>query len=179
MNLSSLRKGGANTKNYILNEKIRSKEVRLIDHEGKQIGVVPIEEARKLAEEKGLDLLVVSADAAPPVCRIVDFGQYRYEQQKKDKQSKKGNRTGTVKELKMSPKISAHDYQVRLTSAKKFLQKGLKVKLTVFFRGREITHPELGKEVINKFLEDIKEIGVPESGIATQGKIFGVLINPK
>ena len=126
-----------------------------------------------------MDLLVVSDNTTPPVCRIVDFGQYRYEQQKKEKHNKKGGKTGSIKELKMSPKISEHDYQVRVTSAKKFLSKGHKVKLTVFFRGREITHPELGKEIINRFIGDIKEIGAPESSIQTTGKLFGVLFNPK
>jgi len=141
---------------------------------------VSIERARELATERNLDLLLVSSTTNPPVCRIIDFGQFRYQQQKKEKQSKKsGRNTSTIKELKMSPKISEHDYMVRLTNAKKFLNKGFKVKLTVFFRGREITHPELGKGILERFLEDVKDLGNPESKIMSAGKIFSVVINPK
>lgn len=152
----------------------------MIDYDGTQVGVVSIEKAKSIATERNLDLLLVSSTTSPPVCRVIDFGQFRYQQQKKEKQSKKsGRNTSTIKELKMSPKISEHDYMVRLTSAKKFLTKGFKVKLTVFFRGREITHPELGKSILEKFLENIKDLGSPESKIMNTGKIFSVIINPK
>ncbi|MFC1616821.1 translation initiation factor IF-3 [Candidatus Margulisiibacteriota bacterium] len=165
-------------KRYIINEQIKANEVRLIDEKGTQIGVVSIEQARSQAEAVGLDLLLISAEAKPPVCRIVDFGQFRYQQQKKDKQSKKSSKTQVLKELKMSPKISEHDYNVRLTSAKKFLGKKYTVKLAIFFKGREITHPQLGKDLINRFLDDVKEVGNAACDMSTSGRIFSVMINP-
>jgi translation initiation factor IF-3 len=152
--------------------------VRLIDHDGTQMGVVSIEQARIEASQQKLDLLLVSDAAIPPVCKIIDFGQYKYQQQKKDKASKKGSKGQTVKELKMSPKIGVHDYDLRVRRGIEFLKKGYRVKLSVPFRGREIVHPELGRNLAHKFLEEIKEHGVPDGGISNSHRSLIVHINP-
>lgn len=165
-------------KNYILNDRIRAKTVRLIGFEGKQLGVVTIEEARRLSNESDLDLILISEEAVPPVCKLVNFGQFKYEQQKKDKIAKKGNKSHVVKELKLSPKMSENDFQVRVNSGVKFLQKGYKIKLSLFFRGREMAHPELGKNMLNRYIEDIKELGQPESAISVANRAMMVLICP-
>lgn len=166
-------------KKYIINERIRAKEVRLIDDEGKQVGIIEIEKARDLVEKKGLDLLLVSPDANPPVCRMIDFGQFRYEQQKKEKQARKSSKTNVVKELKFSPKISEHDYQVRMTSGKKFLQKGYKIKLSVFFKGREATHPEIGSELLKRYISEIEELGTQEGNFISSRRSIIAFVNPK
>ncbi|MFA5880043.1 MAG: translation initiation factor IF-3 [Candidatus Margulisiibacteriota bacterium] len=166
-------------KHYILNSQIRAKEIRLIDADGARLGVVTLEEARRIAEQKDLDVLLISDNIEPPVCKLVDFEHFRYEQQKKDKQQKKGGKNQVTKELKLSPNISDHDYLVRLNSAKKFLTKKYKVKATLFFKGRQITHPELGKEVMMKFMNDLKELGIPESTSLNTERVLTVNINPK
>lgn len=166
-------------KQYIINNQIRAKEVRLIDEKGERIGVLPIEKALDLAEEKSLDLLLMSADANPPVCKLVDFEHFRYEQQKKDKLAKKSSKSNVLKELKLSPNISEHDFQVRLTNAKKFLGKRFKVKVTIFFRGRQIAHPELGRQVITRFVEELKEISNLEDRIFMNERLLTATLNPK
>ncbi|NQY74731.1 MAG: translation initiation factor IF-3 [Candidatus Margulisbacteria bacterium] len=165
-------------KDYTLNEKIRVPEVRLIGDDGNQLGVVKIEEAKRLAEEKGLDLLLVSKEAKPPVCRIVEFGQYRHEQQKKEKKAKKGVRNYVLKELKMSPKISDHDYTVRVNLGRKFLTKGFNVKLTIFFKGREAAHPELGQTLLTRYLEDMKEFCSTNGDISRTRRMITAIITP-
>lgn len=165
-------------KRHIINERIRAQEVRLIGAQGDQLGVVPTVSALAQAKDLDLDLVMVSETSSPPVCRLIDYGQYKYQQQKKDKSNKK-SRGQVTKEVKMSPKISSHDYDVRVNRATDFLKKGHKVKLFVPFRGREIVHPELGTAIIKKFLDEIKEIGVPESGISRAPRAMTVMINPK
>lgn len=160
-----------------MNDRIRAKEVRLVDKSGSQVGIVTIEEARRLSEENGLDLLLMSPDANPPVCKLVDIGQFKYEQRKKDKQSKKG-KAQVTKELKMSPKISDHDYMVRLNSGKKFLDKKYVVKLTIFFKGRENARREFGEQLIQRYLDDIKEFGSAASDISFAPRAISVMINP-
>ena len=164
-------------KRYIINDRILAKEVRLIDDKGQQLGVVSIEKALEAASSRGLDLLLISETATPPVCKLVNYGQFMYHQKKKDKQSKKSAQV--TKELKMSPKISEHDYQVRVNQGVKFLQKRNKLKLTIFFRGREIMHSELGYELANKYIEAVKEAGTPEGGPAKTGRSLTVMISPK
>lgn len=164
-------------KRYLINEKIRLAEVRLIDSDGAQVGVVSSEQARSLAKERGLDLVLISEAANPPVCKVIDYGQFMYQQKKKDKLNKKSSQV--VKEIKMSPKISAHDYQVRLNRGLDFLKKKYKIKLTIFFRGREIVHQDLGRTLIKRFLDDISEFGVAESNSSQAGKQIITNINPK
>jgi translation initiation factor IF-3 len=149
-------------KRYIINERIRAKDVRLIDDEGEQLGVVSLQDARDRAAAKSLDLLLVSETADPPVCKIIDYGQFRYQQKKKEKKNKKGAKGQVLKELKMRPSISIHDYMVRVKHGIEFFQKGYKVQLTVFFKGREAIHPELGYELIDRFIEAVAEYAVKE-----------------
>ncbi len=161
-----------------MNEKIRTKEVRLVGNEGEQFGVVSLEAALAKAKESDLDLMLVAQTAKPPVCKLVNFGQFKYQQQKKEKQSKKMSKAHVTKELKLSPKISEHDFMVRVSRGREFLGKGHKIKITVMFRGREIIHPELGHGVIEKFLEKIADIGVLESR-SQSGRMMLAFVNPK
>lgn len=144
------------------NEQIRVPEIRLIGADGEQVGVVPTAKGIEMAQEAGLDLVEVAAQSKPPVCRILDLGKYLYSLSKKEKESRKKQKVVDVKEVKLSPKIADNDYQTKLRSAKKFLSRGDKVKLTMFFRGREITHKELGERIIKRFIEDISDVGEVE-----------------
>lgn len=165
-------------KRYIINDKIKANQVRLIDNAGEQLGIVSIEEARRISLEKNLDLLLLSPKVKPPVCKIVDYGQFMYQQKKKDKSAKKN--TQTIKEVKMSHKISIHDYNVRLKQTIKFLQKKYKVKVTLTFRGREIVHRDgLGVKLINKFIDEVGEYGVQDNNLSRSGRFLSTLINPK
>ena len=162
-----------------MNERIRAKEIRLIDEQGTQVGVVSLEEGLKLAKDKDLDLLMVSDATMPPVCKIIDYGQFKYEQHKREKLARKSVKSQVIKELKLSSKISPNDYNVRLTLGKKFLGKGYKLKISLLFKGREIEHIELGKKVINNFLKDIQEYGKPANDLSKSGRMLSVVISPK
>lgn len=164
-------------KKYIINDRIKAKEVRLIDEAGNQVGVVDTRVAQDRANSVQLDLVLISETANPPVCKIIDYGQFMYQQKKKEKQSKKSAQV--TKELKMSPKISEHDYMVRLTKGIEFLKKKYKVKLTIFFRGREIVHQSLGESVLNRFIEQISEYGIADKEITRSGRQMIAIINPK
>ncbi len=165
-------------KRYIINDQIKANEVRLIDSEGAQLGIVSIQEARRLSSEQNLDLLLLSPKVKPPVCKIVNYGQFMYQQKKKDKSAKKN--VQIIKEIKMSHKISIHDYNVRKRHAIKFLSKKFKVKVTLTFRGREIVHRDgLGVKLINKFIDEIKEYGVQDNHLSRSGRFLSTLINPK
>ena len=162
-----------------MNEKIRVKEVRLIDEEGNQAGVVTLEDAQERARRVGLDLMLVSETAVPPVCKIVDFGQFKYQQQKRDKQNKKNTKGQVTKEVKMGPKISENDFQIKLSRAKEFLKKGHKVKLTLTFRGREVVHTELGRNLVKRFLELIQPEGASSDMSSPSAKTICAIISPK
>ena len=152
--------------------------MRLISKDGEQLGVVPLQEAKRISNEQNLDLILISKDAKPPVCKLIDYGQYLYQQKKKVKQSKKSAQT--IKELKMSHKISIHDYNVRYNQAVKFLSKRYKVKLTLVFRGREIVYRDtLGVNLIEKFLKDVESYGSKDDVIVKSGRNLSVMINPK
>lgn len=140
-----------------LNEDIRAEKVRLVDAEGEMVGVVPLNEALDAAYEAGLDLVEVSPQADPPVCKILDYGKYRYEQQKKANAARKKQKTIELKELKMRPAIEQHDYDVKMRNAHRFLDNGDKVKFTMRFRGREMAHQELGLEVLNRVKEELAD----------------------
>lgn len=135
-----------------------------------------MQDALALASKDGLDLIVVAAEAKPPVCKIMDYGHYKYEKEKQQKLAKKGSRSTVMKELKLSPKISEHDYQVRYRAAVKFLNKGNKVKLTVNFRGREMRHTDLGEKLLNRMMDELKEIAVPENAISISGRSMTVFL---
>ena len=144
-----------------INEEIRDNELRVIDEDGTMIGVISRDEALQLAEEKNLDLVLISPNADPPVCKILDYGKYRYESQKREKDAKKKQRVIQVKEIRLSTFIEEHDIQVKANTACKFLKDGDKVKVSLRFRGRELGHTDLGKEVMNKFAE-LAHIEIPK-----------------
>jgi translation initiation factor IF-3 len=153
--------------------------VRLVDAEGEQIGIVSIEEARRAAAERGLDLVEVAPTARPPVVRIMDYGKYKYEQARKARESKKKQHQVKVKEIKLRPKIEEHDINFKASHARRFLKEGNKVKLTMRFRGREMTHTELGQEVLEQFAALIAEFGQVEETARLEGRNMTMVVAPK
>jgi translation initiation factor IF-3 len=162
-----------------VNQKIRAREVRVIDPDGKQIGIIPTPKALEAAAEAGLDLVEVSPNANPPVCKIMDYGRYRYEQTKKKQEAKKKQSTFQLKEIKVRPKTGEHDLQVKIGHIKKFLEKKDKVKVTVMFRGREITLSDLGRAVLEKIVEETKETAMLEQEPKFEGRILVMILAPK
>lgn len=165
-------------KELIINEDIRARELRLIGDNGEQIGVKSLDDALVLAESFGLDLVLVSPQAKPPVARIMDYGKYRFEMQKKEKEQRKNQKIVSVKEVRLSPSIEEHDYQTKLRQAIKFLENGDKVKASIRFRGRAITHKELGREVLEDFIADTKELAVVESQPKMEGRSMFIMLAP-
>lgn len=161
-----------------INEAIRVREVRLIDADGTQVGIVATEQALQMAREQGFDLVEVAAEARPPVCRIMDFGKFRYQQKKKAHDSRKKQKTIQVKEVKFRPNIDDHDYGVKLRNALRFLEEGDKVKATVQFRGREMSRPELGITLLRKLAADIGEHGVQEGSAEMAGNRMHLIFGP-
>jgi translation initiation factor IF-3 len=161
-----------------VNDRIRVREVRLIDDEGQQIGVVPTREALMMAREKGLDLVEVAANAQPPVCRLMDYGKYRYEQSRKERETRKNQHVTKVKEVRVEPKIGGHDLETKGRQAERFLKAGDKVKLSVLFRGRSITHPELGRDLLQKLSEQLTEVGAVEQGARMEGRTMTMYMAP-
>ena len=162
-----------------VNDRIRISPVRLIDQHGEQVGIVATDEARDIAAEAGLDLVEVAPNSRPPVCRIMDYGKYKYEQARKAKEAKKKQHTVTVKEIKLRPKIEEHDYGFKMRHARRFLDDGDKVKFTLRFRGREMTHPELGERVLEQIKDDLGETIVVESDIRREGRTMTMLVSPR
>ena len=163
---------------FRVNGKIRAREVRVIGTEGKQVGVLTLGEALNMARANGVDLVEVSANATPPVCRLVDYGKFRYEQAKKEKESKKHQHATTVKEVQLSPRIDAHDLSVKIGHAVDFLCEDMKVKITLKFRGREMAHTEFGFQVVKKFLAEIAPFGHPDFDPKLIGRGINVMISP-
>jgi translation initiation factor IF-3 len=161
-----------------VNGKIRAREVRVIGVDGKQIGVLSLGDALNMARANGVDLVEVSATAAPPVCRLVDYGKFRYEQAKREKESKKHQHATKVKEVQLSPKIDPHDLGVKIEHAVAFLCEDMKVKVTLKFRGREMAHTEFGFQVVQKFLEEIATYGHPDFEPKLIGRGINVMISP-
>ncbi|WP_108721230.1 translation initiation factor IF-3 [Virgibacillus indicus] len=161
-----------------VNEKIRAREVRLIDSNGDQLGVKSRQEALEIAQTRNLDLVLVAPNAKPPVCRIMDYGKYRFEQQKKEKEARKKQKVINVKEVRFTPGIGDHDYETKLKNAKKFLEKGDKVKAAVRFRGRAITHKELGREVLDRMAEDVKDVATVETKPKMEGRNMFMMLAP-
>lgn len=162
-----------------VNEGIRSPQVRLIGPKGEQWGVVDVKEGLRRAREEGLDLVEVAPTAQPPVCRILDFGKYLYALNKKEKESRKKHKVIEVKEIKLTSKIEEHDYQTKLNHARRFLEKGNKVKLSLWFRGREITHIDLGEKVLSRFTADLAEYAEVERNSGLEGKVIHIYLTPK
>ncbi|WP_042223267.1 translation initiation factor IF-3 [Oceanobacillus manasiensis] len=161
-----------------VNEKIRAREVRLIDSNGDQLGVKSRQEALEIAQTRNLDLVLVAPNEKPPVCRIMDFGKFRFEQQKKEKEARKKQKIINVKEVRFTPGIGDHDFETKLKNARKFLEKGDKVKAAVRFRGRAITHKELGREVLDRFAEEVKDIATIETKPKMEGRNMFMMIAP-
>ena len=161
-----------------INDEIRSKEVRLIDSDGEQKGIVSLSKALNMAREKNLDLVNVAPTANPPVCKIIDYGKYKYETMKKEKESRKNQRIINVKEVRLSPNIDTHDLNVKAKRANDFLSKGDKVKVTVRFRGRELGHTAIGKEVLEIFAELTEENGKIEKKPTMEGRSMIMILNP-
>ena len=163
----------------LINEQIRVKEVRVIASDGSQLGILSTREAYNIAKEKDLDLVMVSPNAVPPVCRIMDFGRHRYELEKKGKEAKKKQHITDTKELTVSYKIGEHDYQVRVKQIKKFVENGDKVKLSVRLRGREEQHSHLAVELLNKFSKSVEEFAVIERAAKFEGRQVIMILAPK
>lgn len=161
-----------------VNGKIRAREVRVIASDGKQLGILPLGDALNLARAAGVDLVEIAPNATPPVCRVVDFGKYRYEQAKRDKESKKHQHANKVKEVQLSPKIDPHDLAVKIEHAIDFLCEDMKVKIALKFRGREMAHTEFGFQVINKFLDAVAPFGHPDFQAKLIGRGINVMISP-
>ena len=168
-----------NTKELSINEQIRAKEVRVIDADGTQLGILATKKALDMAYDKGLDLVEIAPTSVPPVCRIMDYGKYRFDKEKKEKEQKKKQQTVELKEVQLSCRIDTHDFETKLNHALKFLTQGHKVKVSVKFKGREMAHTEIGLEVIKKFGEACTEIGVIEKQPALDGRQMLMFIAPK
>jgi len=162
-----------------INEEIRIREVRVTDANGEQLGIMLTRDALRLAEEQHLDLVEIAPKARPPVCRIMDFGKYRYEQQKRDKEARKKQKVITIKEVKLRPNIEQHDFEVKLKNAQRFIEEGNKVKVTVMFRGRELSHPELGNAVLDKISQALAESVTVERNAKLEGKNMTMILSPK
>jgi len=167
------------SKDWRVNEEIRVREVRLIDDNGEQIGIVPVREALQRAYEKNLDLVEVAPGARPPVCRLMDFGKFRYEQSKRDKEARKKQKIITIKEVKMRPKIDNHDFLVKAKNAKRFLENGDKVKVTIMFRGREISHAQLGQQLCIRLAEELSSVGAIEREPKVEGRNMIMILTPR
>ena len=163
----------------MINEQIRDKEVRLIGEDGEQLGVMSSREALKLAQEADLDLVKIAPTAKPPVCKIIDYGKYRYELARKEKEAKKKQKTVEVKEIRMSPNIESNDLNTKMNAAKKFLSKGDKVKITLRFRGREMAHMQTSKHILDDFAEQLAEIAVVEKAPKLEGRSISMVLAEK
>ncbi len=162
-----------------MNDEIRSSEVRLIDAEGQQLGVVSIYEAKRITEEAGLDLVEVSPDAKPPVCRVMDFGKFKFQMSKRKAAARKKQKQIQTKEIKLRPATEEADYQVKIRSIMKFLENGDKAKVVVRFRGREMAHPELGMQLLGRMIQELADIGVVEQHPKFEGRQIVMVVGPK
>ena len=163
----------------MINEEIRDKEIRLIGQNGEQLGIMSSRQALEMAEELELDLVKIAPTAKPPVCKIMDYGKYRYEQSKREKDARKNQKVISVKEVRLSPTIEEHDTQVRVRDCLKFLANGDKVKVSIRFRGRMITHSEVGLDVMNEFYERVKDHANMDRKPSTEGRTMTMMLSPK
>ena len=163
----------------MINEEIRDPEVRLVDEDGAQLGVMPTVQAMQLAEEKDLDLVKIAPTAKPPVCKLMDYGKYRFEQSKHVKESRKNQKVITIKEIRLSATIEDHDMDVRVKNCIKFLQEGSRVKVSIRFRGRMVTHSEIGVVVMTNFFDKIKDYAVMDRRPLTEGRTMTMMLSPK
>ncbi|MBN2478756.1 MAG: translation initiation factor IF-3 [Parachlamydiales bacterium] len=161
-----------------INRQIRADKVRVISDEGKQIGVMDIREALKLAEDENLDLVEISPQAKPPVCKIIDYGKFKYQQMKKEKESKKAQHQVKIKEIKFKPNIDTHDFLTKEKHAREFIEKGFKVRITCAFRGREMLHIELGEKVVQQLIDDLQDIATVEAPLKMLGRNITIVLAP-
>lgn len=162
-----------------INEQIRAKEVQVIDENGQKVGVVPTAKALELAEEKNLDLVLVAPNGNPPVCKIMNYGKYKFEQSKKEKEAKKKQKIAELKELRITPNIDEHDFNFKCKNARKFIEDGAKVKITVRFRGRELNYIKLGETTLNRFSEELSDIANIDKKPILEGKNMFVILSKK
>ena len=163
----------------MINEQIRDKEIRLIGEDGEQLGIMSTREAMKLAAEAELDLVKIAPTAKPPVCKIIDYGKYKYELTRKEKEAKKKQKTVDVKEVRLSPNIDTNDLNTKVNNAKKFIQKGNKVKVTLRFRGREMAHMQTSKHILDDFADMLKDIAVVEKPTKLEGRSISMVLAEK
>ena len=163
----------------MINEQIRDREVRLIGPDGEQIGVVSSREAQKIADEAGLDLVKIAPNAKPPVCKVIDYGKYRYELARKEKDAKKKQKTVELKEIRLSPNIDTNDLNTKMNAAKKFLSKGNKVKTTLRYRGREMAHMSSSKHILDDIAENLSDVAVVEKAPKIEGRSIGMVLAEK
>jgi translation initiation factor IF-3 len=161
-----------------VNREIRAKEVRLIGETGEQLGVFPIEKALQMAIERNLDLVEVASNSVPPVCRILDYGRYRYEQTKKERKARKSQRGIVLKEIRIRPRVKEHDLETKIKTARKLLEEGDKVKVFLVFRGREFSHPELGLKLLKKVAEDLKDIATFDGAPSSEDRFMSLVLTP-
>lgn len=180
--------GGAQTKRRMegriiselfINEQIRDKEVRVIGEDGEQLGIMPVRDALKLAEEAGVDLVKIAPTAKPPVCRIVDYGKFKYEQTRKEKEAKKKQKTVEIKEIRLSPNIDTNDLNTKINAARKFIGKGDRVKITLRFRGREMAHMNHSKHILDDFAEAVADIAVVDKAPKVEGRTMTMFLAEK
>jgi len=162
-----------------INGRIRANEVRLIDAKGKQVGVVALAKALTAAREAQQDLVEISPNVKPPVCKIMDYSRFKYEQEKKEREAKKKQHIVHVKEIKFSSKIEEHDYQTKLNHLRKFLERKDRAKVTMFFRGREMAHMDIGRKILDRLIKDLTDVGEPEGTVKREGKLLIMNFRPK
>jgi translation initiation factor IF-3 len=163
---------------YKINEEIRAKRCRLIDADGEQLGIFDVRDALRRAEDQGYDLVEIAPQADPPVCKIMDYGKFRYEQSMKAKQARKHQQKIEIKEMKFRPKVDTHDYNTKKGHILRFLDKGAKVKVTIMFRGREMAHPELGLNILVRLAEELEDLAIIENQPKLEGRNMHMLISP-
>ncbi|MGE0814881.1 MAG: translation initiation factor IF-3 [Vicinamibacterales bacterium] len=172
-------RGGRRDDRVRTNERIRVREIRVIDETGQQLGIMPPPQALTIARSKGLDLVEISPTAVPPVCRIMDYGKYQYQEAKRTREAKKHQKVIEVKEIKFRPKVDEHDYQFKKKHIERFLEEGDKVKATVFFRGREMAHPEIGQRILMRLIEDLAEVAMAETMPRQEGNQMHTILSQK
>ena len=170
---------GKTIADLMINEQIRDKEVRVIGENNEQLGIMSLDEARRLAEEAGVDLVKIAPNAAPPVCRIIDYGKFRYEQSRKEKEAKKKQKVIEIKEIRMSPNIDTNDLNTKIAAARKFLSKGDRVKVTLRFRGREMAHMNNSKYILDDFAQALADIATVEKAPKVEGRTLTMFLAEK
>lgn len=166
-------------KELLINEEIKHKEIRVVGSDGSQLGIMPTKEAMKLADEKNLDLVEIAPQAQPPVCRIMDYGKYRFDQAKREKETRKNQKVISIKEIRLTPSIDVGDIETKVKQARKFISSGDKVKVSLRFRGRELAHTEIGIPLLEKFAKNFEDIAVIEKQAKMEGKSMVMFMSPK